>query len=311
MKDSYSRVSLVRLCRLFGITRQAYYQHFWQKEAAGIEQGLVLRQILAIRKHHRAMGGRKLYELLQPFLLEHQIKMGRDALFDLLAANYLLVKKKPRGYITTFSNHWMRKWPNRIREIELSGTNQLWVSDITYWKIQQKYLYISLITDAYSHKVVGYHLAQTMESIETQKALHMALAGLPIKLNAPLIHHSDRGSQYCCQEYVKMLQERGILISMTENGDPLENAIAERINGILKSEYLNHYKTDTIEQAIENLQQAVRLYNQERPHFSIGLLTPEIVHNNNLKTEKLWKNYYNKKTKIVTHLQQIQTTVNL
>lgn len=287
------------MCRLLGLTRQAYYQHFWQQEANTIEQSIVLDQVCAIRKDHRVMGGRKLYEKLYPFLLEHQIKMGRDALFDLLAENNLLVKKRRRPFITTFSHHWLRKWPNLIREMEISGIHQLWVSDITYWKIGERYTYISLITDAYSHKIVGYHLAQTLESIETIKALHMAMAQLPAQLSKPLIHHSDRGVQYCSENYVKLLQEKGIEISMTENGDPLENAVAERINGILKSEYLRHYTASTIDQARYQLQLAVDLYNKDRPHLSIGLLTPEIVHSKEISVEKLWKNYYTKKSKIV------------
>ncbi len=311
MKDNYARVSLVRLCRLLGITRQAYYQHFWQQQATGIEESIVLSQVLIIRKDHRVMGGRKLYEKLHPFLLEHQIKMGRDALFDLLANNNLLVKKKRRRFITTFSNHWLRKWPNIIREIEVCRANQLWVSDITYWKLGDKYLYISLITDAYSHKIVGYHVAETLESIETIKALRMALKFLSAPLTAPLIHHSDRGLQYCSDIYVKLLQENNIQISMTENGDPLENAVAERINGILKNEYLKHQKINNINQAREQLVLAVKLYNEHRPHFSIGLLTPEVVHINNIKTEKLWKNYYDKNRKIVNPLQDYKTPVNV
>ena len=287
MKDSYTRIGLVRICRLFGVTRQAYYQHFWQRESTGIEENLVLAQVLSIRKDHRVMGGRKLYEKLHPFLLAHQIKMGRDALFDLLAANGLLVKKKRRRFITTFSNHWLRKWPNLIRQMKVTAVNRLWVSDITYFKVAGDYVYISLITDAYSHKIVGYHLAETLETIETIKALRMALKQLPENLTEPLIHHSDRGVQYCSETYVKLLQDNGIAISMTENGDPLENAVAERINGILKSEYLKHYQTNTVQQAKEQLTQAVKLYNEDRPHFSIGLLTPELVHSKNLETEKL------------------------
>lgn len=311
MKDMYTRVSLVRLCRLLGMTRQAYYQFFWQQEAAGIEEDLVLQQVMAIRKDHRVMGGRKLYEKLMPFLLEHQIKMGRDALFELLAANGLLVKRRRRRYITTWSKHWLRKWPNLIRKIELTEINQLWVSDITYWKVAGKHLYISLISDAYSHKIVGYHLAETLESIETIKAMKMALKQLPAALTVPLIHHSDRGVQYCCDEYVKLLQDNNIKISMTENGDPLENAIAERMNGILKEEYLYHHKINNKEQAEKQLAIAVKLYNEQRPHFSIGLLTPELVHSKNLSTEKLWKNYYDKNTKIVNPLQDNKQPVNL
>jgi putative transposase len=311
MKDSYTRISLVRLCRLLGITRQAYYQHLWQQEAIGIEEGLILTQILSIRQYHRKMGGRKLHQLLQPFLLEHQIKIGRDALFDLLAANGLLVKRRRRYAVTTFSNHWLKKWPNLIREKVINNVNELWVSDITYWKIGLRHAYISFITDAYSHKIVGYHVAETLEGIETVKALKMALKGVAGKNLKPLIHHSDRGVQYCAADYVKLLQDKNIQISMTENGDPLENAIAERVNGILKNEYLKHYQTGNIKEAKAQLEIAVGLYNDQRPHLSIGMLTPKIVHENNLKTEKLWKNYYDKNRKIVNLLQDINQPVNL
>lgn len=299
MKDMYTRVGLVRLCRLLGITRQAYYQYHWQQEASGIEESLVLQEIVRIRQDHRAMGGRKLYEKIYPFLLAHQIKMGRDALFDLLAVNGLLVKKRRRRHVTTWSRHRFNKWPNILRGLDLVRPNQLWVSDITYWKVNEKHLYISLITDAYSHKVVGYHLADTLETLETIKALKMALNGLPEDLSESLIHHSDRGLQYCSESYVKLLQDNNIRISMTENGDPLENAVAERMNGILKEEYLKHNVPKSKEQAKLCLDRAIELYNEHRPHFSIGLLTPEQVHSNNLKTQKLWKNYYYKNTKIV------------
>jgi transposase InsO family protein len=311
MKDSYAKVSLVRLCRLLGVTRQAYYQHFWQQGAKSIEESMVLAQVQAIRKDHRVMGGRKLYEKIHPFLLEHRIKMGRDALFDLLADNGLLVKKKRRRFVTTFSSHWLRKWPNLIRGMEPRRPNQLWVSDITYWRTGDRHLYASFITDAYSHKIVGYHVAETLESIETIKALKMALKNLSRPLTGSLVHHSDRGVQYCCDIYVKLLQQNNIQISMTENGDPLENAVAERINGILKGEYLKHYRIDSTSQAMERLAVAVKLYNEQRPHFSIGLLTPETVHSKNIKTEKLWKNYYDKNRKIVNPMQDDKTPVNL
>lgn len=310
MKDAYARVSLGRLCRLLGMTRQAYYQYFWQQEAVGIEEGLVLQEVMALRKDHRVMGGRKLYEKLHPFLLGHQIKMGRDALFDLLAANKLLVKKRRRRHITTWSGHWLRKWPNLIREMSVTEVNQLWVSDIRYWKVADSYLYISLITDAYSHKAVGHHLAGTLESVETVQALKMALKQLPAPLEKPLAHHSDRGVQYCSESYVKLLQDNGPLIGMTENGGPLENAIAERMNGILKEEYLKQDKPENKEQAKGQLDRAVKLYNEQRPHFSIGLLTPEQVHTKNLTTEKLWKNYYDKNRKIVNPAQDNEQPVN-
>lgn len=282
---------------MFGITRQAYYQYIWQEESISIEQELVLQEIQRIRKNHRHMGGRKLYECIAPFMLENQIKMGRDALFDLLAANRLLVRKKKRKVYTTQSFHWLRKYPNLIRGFAPTESNQLWVSDITYWKIQIGFVYISFITDAYSHKIIGYNIANTLEGIESIKALKMALSGLVMNENdsIELIHHSDRGVQYCSLDYVNLLQDYHIKISMTENGDPLENAIAERINGIIKEEYLFDYKVNNLYQAKKVLEKVVKLYNDERPHMSIGYLTPNSVHKLNVKTDKLWQNYKAKK----------------
>lgn len=247
------------------------------------------------------MGGRKLYQKLGPFLSTHQVKMGRDALFELLATAGLLIRKR-RGVLTTYSRHWMRKWPNLIKNFVPTGPNQLWVSDITYWKIRDDMLYISLITDAYSHKIVGHHVARTLETIETIKALRTALPCLEGQANRP-IHHSDRGTQYCSAGYVALLQDNGLAISMTESGDPVENAIAERVNGILKEEYLNHYKVANIQEAASVLDSSVDLYNRERPHMSIGLLTPETVHHNNVTTVKLWKKYPVKKRTFVNQSQ--------
>jgi transposase InsO family protein len=170
----------------------------------------------------------------------------------------------------------------------------LWVSDITYWKIKEKHFYISFITDAYSHKIVGYHVAETLEAIESIYALKMALSRFKKEdvKQFTLIHHSDRGIQYCSHDYVKLLQDYGIAISMTENGDPLENAIAERVNGIIKEEYLYNHKVYKIKDAKKILDFVVKLYNEERPHMSIGNLYPSDVHENKIPTKKLWKNYY-------------------
>ncbi len=238
------------------------------------------------------MGGRKLYELLYPFMLEHSIKMGRDALFDLLAANKLLVRKKRRIVYTTQSFHWLRKHPNLIVDYTPAAPNKLWVSDITYLKIATGFVYISFITDAYSRKIVGYHMAPTLGAVETLQALKMALTGLNGAID-DLIHHSDRGIQYCSSEYVNLLQNNNILISMTENGDPRKNAVAERINGIIKQEYLHHHQFKTIAQAKAYLRTAVELYNTQRPHMSLDLMMPGQVHSSNLTVTKTWKNKQN------------------
>jgi putative transposase len=305
MKNNFHRIGLAKLCGWFGISRQAYYQNNWEVLSTTIEEDMILQQIRHIRKHHRRMGTRKLYEMIQPFMLNNHIKMGRDALFDLLSSNHLLVRKRKRRVQTTNSYHRLRKYPNLIRELIPKEINQLWVSDITYWKVKEGHLYISLITDAYSHKIVGYHVGETMETIESLHALQMALSGLVKEHDFSLIHHSDRGIQYCSQSYVKLLEDYQIQISMTENGDPLENAIAERVNGIIKEEYLDTYEIDTLADARLLLHQVIDLYNNERPHMSIGNFTPNQIHQSktNIKTEKLWKNYYRKQTTFANLLQ--------
>jgi len=295
MKDSYPSISLVRFCRLLGFTRQAYYQHFWAKQESCFEHELVLKETERIRQNHRRLGGRKLYEKLEDFMLEHQIKMGRDAYFDFLSIHNLLIRRRRRKVSTTWSRHWLRKYPNLIREWKPTMPNQLMVSDITYLKTKKGFVYISLITDAYSKKVTGYHAASTLETIGPLQALKMALCNLR-KPATGLIHHSDRGVQYCSSDYIKQLEDYGIKVSMTESGDPLENAVAERINGILKEEYLDLTKYKNLQQVQIALQKAVWLYNTDRPHLSLGMLTPAVVHENNLVTEKMWKSYYQKKT---------------
>ena len=292
----------MRCCCLLGITRQAYYQHFWNQEASCFEQELILEQVLHIRRLQPAIGGRKLYTMLQTFLLEHQIKMGRDALFDLLAAHQLLIRKKRRRVTTTQSFHWFRKHPNLIRNIVPLNKNHIWVSDITYYKTTTGHVYISFITDAYSRKIVGYHVADTLEAIHTLKALKMALNQATGPLT-DLLHHSDRGVQYCCAEYVNLLQSNQIAISMTENGDPLENAIAERVNGIIKEEFLNYHSLKNQSEVMKLLEQSVNTYNTQRPHMSCNMLTPEDVHLNNLPVERVWKNYYKQKPTFVNVLQ--------
>ena len=280
MKDNNPKVSLTRFCRLLGLTRQSYYQHFWQEELLSIEHELVLQRVLEIRENHRHIGTRKLYEMLQPFLLEHQIKIGRDALFDLLASNYLLVRRKKRKISTTDSYHRFKKYPNLIRDFTPEKPNQLWVSDITYWKISNGFVYISFITDAYSRKIVGYHVAPTLEAVETIEALKRAISGFLNEPDCPfqLTHHSDRGMQYCSDKYVKLLQNNNIGISMTENGDPYENALAERMNRTLKEEFGLGRLLPTRQQAFLLAAEAVELYNSKRPHWALNLETPNNIH---------------------------------
>ena len=298
MKDDFKGISLADLCSWFGVTRQAYYQSKNRVQQDLIEQEILLDKISDIRKDHKRLGGRKLFFKVEDFMNEHHIKMGRDAFFDLLRENNLLIKQRKRYHVTTNSNHWMKKYPNLIREIVPLVPNNVWVSDITYWKTKGGHYYISFITDAYSRKIVGYQVANTMEAVESVAALKIAIKQLNPGSEG-LIHHSDRGSQYCSSAYVNLLKKNGIKISMTENGDPLENAIAERVNGIIKGEYLFDYEIKTLPKAKEILTSVVKLYNEDRPHSSIGNAAPSQVHDNDtdLEIKRLWKNYY--KTKIV------------
>lgn len=299
MKDIYPNISLSRLCRLLGITRQAYYQHFWAVSDMTIEHQLVLDRVIEIRQIHPAIGGRKLLYLLQSFLLEHQIKMGRDALFDLLAANKLLVRKRKRRISTTQSHHWLKKYPNLIKDWHPSKPNELWVSDITYIPLTKGFLYLSLITDTYSHKIMGYAVADNLEGINTIKALHMALSN-HTEVSDSLIHHSDRGVQYCSFDYVNTLEQNNIKISMCENGDPLENPVAERINGILKDEYLRHYPLINLNEVSELVIDVVDRYNRLRPHQSLNMITPEVAHEKQLLINRTWS-----KKKSILHCKPI------
>ncbi len=206
-----------------------------------------------------------------------------------LADNDLQVTKRKRRHITTNSNHVFKRYPNLIRGIEPDHPNQIWVSDITYVKSEQSFLYLFLITDAYSKKILGCRLAKTLDSFHAVNSLQDAIKSSCQPITG-LIHHSDRGIQYCSKDYIKVLNEYNIKISMTEKGDPLENPIAERTNGILKDEYLNQYQRLTTTQ----LEESIRKYNNKRPHLSCDMQTPEMAHINSGKLKRRWKNYYRK-----------------
>jgi putative transposase len=256
----------------------------------------LLQMVEKQRKLMPRLGGRKLLGLIQPGLPE-ELYLGRDLFFEFLRERNLLVRKKRYRTRTTFSNHWLRKYPNLIKEFKPERANQLWVSDITYIITAEGFGYLSLITDAYSRKIVGWALGDNLESKHTVKALEMALKQLP-KGTRSLYHHSDRGVQYCCEEYVKILKKHRIQISMTENGDPRENAIAERVNGILKDEWLYQMKLKTRSEARSQLEQIIRIYNEVRPHGSLNMKTPQVAHHMDGKFKLRWKNYYKKQNDI-------------
>ena len=271
------KASFSQLCRLFGISRQSFYQ-YWQKQDQLVhEQKIVLDLVNNIRKDHPVIGTRKLYLMIGNELKRHQIKIGRDKLYNILAVNGLLLKRRKRSVRTTFSNHRFRKYPNLIVGLPINKPNQVWVSDITYWRFNEGFLYLFFITDAYSRKIVGHNIADNMMTINNIRALKTALQKVVGPFES-LIHHSDRGLQYCSFKYTRLLQTNNIKISMTQSGDPLENPLAERINGIIKLEYLDHYKVKNLSEAKKLLSKVIDRYNQERPHMSCLNKVPDEVH---------------------------------
>ena len=275
---------------LLGYSRQSYYQGLKFIQQKAFEADIIIEEVLRYRKHQKRIGTRKLLEEMELFLSSHCFQIGRDAMFNLLSEQGLLVtKRKRRGCITTLSKHRFKKYPNIIRGFIPIAPNQLWVSDITYIHLLGGFAYLSLITDAYSRKIVGFYLSKDLTANGPLQALKMAL-----KANGNiigLIHHSDRGVQYCCDAYVKLLQEKKIKISMTENGDPLENAIAERVNGILKGELLEEVFPN-FETAQRDIAIACSTYNHLRPHGSIDNLKPAEAHQQSGELKKRWKNYW-------------------
>lgn len=236
------------------------------------------------------VGTRKLQHLLAPKLLEHGLEASRDYLFDILARHKLLIRNRRRKAITTDSRHWMRKYGNLIRDVQILCPEQLWVSDITYIRLVNEFAYLSLITDAYSRKIVGFNLRRDLSSEGCICALRMALAER-MYLDQPLIHHSDRGSQYCSSYYVEMLTTNKIAISMTENGDPYENALAERVNGIIKNEFKLYGGNLGMEQTSDLVAKSIHHYNTLRPHASCDYLTPQQAHQTKGQLKKRWKTY--------------------
>jgi putative transposase len=283
------------LCELFGTSRQAYYQQRKYVYREAVKDEILYRLVLKARKFLPRGGGRQLLEVVKP-QLTGELSIGRDAFFDFLRENDLLTRRK-RGVRTTYSNHWMHKYTNLIKDIVPTHSHQIWVSDITYINTSEGFGFLSLITDLYSRKIIGWRLAPTLQAKYSLEALEMALAQVPKGITG-IIHHSDRGVQYCCDDYVQKLKENQMLISMTENGDPRENAVAERVNGILKTEWL-HLKTyKTRIDAEKEIKRVIWIYNNIRPHSSISRKTPAVAHTTKETLSRCWKNYYKRKPNI-------------
>ena len=277
-----------------GISRQAHYQ--WQhrrvREAAKHERALEL--VRSKRLHQPRLGTRKLHHLIAPVLEAQGIGIGRDALFHLLRYARLLVSTKRAYHKTTNSHHRFRRHPNLLKagpeQVRAEASEQVWVADITYLPTRERCAYLSLITDAYSHKIIGWKLADTLKAAITLDALTDAINQTGKEDLTGLIHHSDRGVQYCCDLYINTLNQYNISISMTEDSKPTDNAIAERVNGIIKQERIyrdRHFKN--IDEARSVIGRFISFYNTKRPHMSIGMLTPEIVHQQTGEQKKMWK----------------------
>ena len=275
-KNKDAGISISDSCELIGYARSSFYKALKQKKRKEIIHENVLNQVISIRHEMPRIGGKKIHFLLRKKLLESGHKcLGRDRLFELLREQNLLIKKRRIYARTTNSNHAFRVYQNEISALNIKRPNQVWVSDITYVRTMQGFCYVSLITDLFSRKIVGHYVSRSLELEGCIYALKKAF-----KLGKPEIHHSDRGSQYCSNAYTSILKQNNTTISMAEAGNCYENAVAERINGILKQEFNLSYNFTNINQVQKALEQAVYIYNTKRPSWALNLKVPEEVYSN-------------------------------
>jgi transposase InsO family protein len=259
------------------MTRQNYYARRKQRQRRAVEADLVAGLVQRERRLQPRLGTRKLHHLLKSELEQAGVRLGRDRMFEELRKRDLLLKPLPAQYPhTTQSYHNLPVFRNVIKDRQLQAPNEVWVSDLSYLRTVEGFLYMALITDKFSRKIVGWHVGDSLEAVGCVRALERALAELP-EGSRP-IHHSDQGSQYCCHEYVNRLQKRGLPISMTELNHCAENALAERMNGILKQEYGLGSEFPNKTAAHQAVRQGIDLYNTRRPHNSLGKRTPAEVH---------------------------------
>ena len=274
---------MAAVCDRLGMSRQNYYAGRKRRQRKEVAGDLVAELVRQERQMHPRIGGRKLYIRLQPALKEAGIEMGRDRFFEELRARDLLVPPLPRQWPqTTRYDLSLPVFRNEIRDLEVKRPNEVWVADLTYVRTDEGFLFLALLTDKCSRKIVGHHSHDTLETPGPLRALDMALADLPEPTEEPMaakpIHHSDRGCQYASREYIARLQANGILISMTETNHCAENAMAERVNGILKQEYGIGFGFKTKAQARKAIQEAIYLYNNRRLHTALNYRIPAVVH---------------------------------
>jgi putative transposase len=261
------------------MSRQAYYQGLERQDEARKCNERVLELVRSKRLRQPRLGTRKLHHLLWGQFETEGLKIGRDALFDILRQSHMLVAPRRAYHKTTDSHHRFRRHPNLLKagsaQVQPHAAEQVWVADITYVPTHSGFVYLSLVTDAYSRKIVGHHVHDSLHTKQVSKALQVALKRR--QSQQQLIHHSDRGIQYCSDDYQKLHRKHGLTCSMTDGYDCYQNALAERINGILKGEFLLRRPTD-LEQARKIVDESVAIYNSERPHCSLQLKTPDEVH---------------------------------
>ena len=229
------------------------------------------------RKQLPRIGTRKIHYLIKDDLRQQGLKFGRDKLFALMRYYDLQIKPRRRYVQTTMSKHWLRRWPNIIKGIPVNHPDEIWVSDITYLKTEEGTCYLNMVTDAYSRKIVGYAVADNMETEDMIEALRMATANKQYS-QISTIHHSDRGMQYCSQEYELLTSNNNIKLSMTENSDPYENALAERMNRTIKEEFGIDKKLKNRQMVYQLIEESIFLYNNKRPHLALQMKTPEQVY---------------------------------
>ncbi|WP_262885458.1 IS3 family transposase [Myroides phaeus] len=290
------------MCKLFGKTRSAYYQSINKYERQSIKDDIILQEVLKIRTSLPKVGTRKLQYMLQERLATHKISIGRDYLFDLLDSQKMLIRQRKRKAYTTDSRAWRGQYLDLYNGVKVIRPEQFWVSDITYIRLNNAWGYLSLITDAYSHKIMGYSFNLDLTTKGCLKALTMALKNR--MYTEKLIHHSDRGCQYCSATYTQLLIDNDISISTTQSGEPRDNAVAERVNGIIKGEFNLNYSSLGYQKTKEKIGNSIEAYNQIRPHDSCDRLTPNQAHLKTGVLPKRWKNYYKNKTEKKELVQQ-------
>jgi transposase InsO family protein len=293
-------VKIRDLTELLGYSKQSYYKQLERQDIKSLNEGLIIDLVLNKRKLWKKGSGRNLLASLQTEFKQHGISIGRDRFFDLLRKNNLLIKPKQRKTITTNSYHHFHKYPNLIKELKVTRVNQVIVTDITYLYLRESdsFAYLFLVTDLFSRKILGFNISPNLSAKSAIKALTMAFNNMSdIK---DCIHHSDRGIQYCSNQYTELLKKKNIRISMTENSDPLENAVAERINKTIKEEFTEEKQISfsNFKEAKTVISQIIKFYNDERPHRSLEMYTPSVAYQINRELKRKWKSYYKNYSKI-------------